>query len=191
MKCPWGLSGGLSRNGFLGRRTGLSCFSDAPLPVCHSRLISHSLQVLVPSFRLLAFFYSVRDSLQELKLRETLTWTCPRPAFLSGLLLAVPGSTTLHPVPSVRGPQDLSLVPWTLPSVGPVISIPFSGWRLGTWGVLQVTLSSAWTPGFHWHLTSLTLTSWPQKVPRPRPWLHASLLCPTLCPVHSDRARPK
>lgn len=83
---------------------------------------------------------------------------------LPDLLLAVPGSATLHPVPSVRGPQDLGLVPWTLPSVGSVI--PFSGWRLGTWGVLQVTISSAWTPGFHWHLTSLTLTSWPQKVPR-------------------------
>lgn len=99
--------------------------------------LSHSLQVPVPSFCLLAFLYSVRDSLQELKLRETLTWTCPRPAFLPGLLLAVPGSSTLHPVPSVRGPQDLGLVPWTLPSVGPMISIPFSSWRLGTWGVFK------------------------------------------------------
>lgn len=79
---------------------------------------------------------------------------------LPDLLLAVPGPATLHPVPSVRGPQDLGLVPWTLPSVGSVI--PFSGWRLGTWGVLQVTISSAWTPGFHWHLTSLTLTSCPE-----------------------------
>lgn len=66
--------------------------------------LPHSLQVLVPSFCLLAFLYSVRDSLQELKIRETLTWTCPRPAFLPDLLLAVPGSATLHPVPSVRGP---------------------------------------------------------------------------------------
>lgn len=81
---------------------------------CVCPLSSSSLQVPVLPF-VSWLLYSVRDSLQELELRETLTYLeYLLQACLPGLLLAVPGLATLHPVPSVTGSQELGLVPFTL-----------------------------------------------------------------------------
>lgn len=111
-----------------GSRTGATLFlrcASAGLPFS---ALSLWVQVLPPSLAPSLHCQGLTTGAEVAGELAHLTWSAhSRPAHLPTLLFSVPGSASLLPVPSVTGSQDLGLVSLTLPSVEPMISIPFGG----------------------------------------------------------------